>query len=185
MGKRKNNKSRLQEPAESRQEQQPASGQQKNTQIVRPSGQGSAAGAASHAFPRKAAAAWVYLMFTLFPLIYHDYYFDILETKTKTFYFLTVTMIVLVTGWGIVSGEFAKVFRSGEKFGFSLTDWGMLVFWIVAGISTMAAGKYMKQAFTGEEGRFVGFAFITAITLAYFLVTRYLRFSKHMVLFYR
>ena len=181
MRKRKNNKNRLQEPAESRQEQQPASGQQKKTQKVRPSGRGSAAGAAPHAFPQTVTAAWVYLMFTLFPLIYHDYYFDILETKTKTFYFLTVTMIVLVAGWGIVSGEFAKVFRSDEKFGFSLTDWTMLVFWAAAGISTLAAGKYMKQAFTGEEGRFVGFVFITAITLAYLVVTRYLKFSKHMV----
>ena len=180
MGKRKNNKGRLQEPADVRQEQQPASDQKKKTQKVRPSGQENAAGAASHAFPRKVTAAWVYLMFTLFPLIYHDYYFDILETKTKTFYFLTVTMIVLAAGWGIVRGEFAKVFQS-KKSGLSLTDWGMLVFWIVAGISTLAAGKYMKQAFTGEEGRFVGFAFITAITLAYFLVTRYLKFSKHMV----
>ena len=133
------------------------------------------------AFPQSVTAAWVYLMFTLFPLIYHDYYFDILETKTKTFYFLTVTMIVLAAGWGIFSGEFAKVFGSDEKFGFSLTDWSMLIFWIVAGISTLAAGKYMKQAFTGEEGRFVGFTFITTITLAYFLVTRYLKFSKHMV----
>ena len=132
-------------------------------------------------FPRAVTAAWVYLMFTLFPLIYHDYYFDILETKTKTFYFLTVTMIVLAAGWGIFSGEFAKVFGSDEKFGFSLTDWSMLAFWGVAGISTLAAGKYMKQAFTGEEGRFVGFAFITTIMLAYFLVTRYLNFSKHMV----
>ena len=133
------------------------------------------------AFPRTVTAAWVYLMFTLFPLIYHDFYFDILETKTKTFSYLTVTMIVLVAGWGIFSGELVNVFKSGEKFGFSLTDWSMLIFWIVAGISTLAAGKYMKQAFTGEEGRFVGFAFITIITAAYFLVTRYLKFSKHMV----
>lgn len=133
------------------------------------------------AFPQSVTAVWVYLMFTLFPLIYHDYYFDILETKVKTFSYLSLTMIVLVIGWGIFSGEFAKTFQSEEKFGFSLTDWSMLIFWAVAGISTLAAGEYMKQAFTGEEGRFVGFAFITTITLAYFLVTRYLKFSKHMV----
>ena len=181
MGKRKNSKSRLQEPAEIRAEQQPAAGQQKKTEKVRPSGRRNAAGAASHTFPRTVTAAWVYLMFTLFPLIYHDYYFDILETKTKTFYFLTVTMIALVIGWGAFSGEFVRVFKSEEKFGFSLTDWSMLLFWAVAGISTLAAGEYMKQAFTGEEGRFVGFAFILTITLAYFLVTRYLKFSKHMV----
>ena len=174
MGKRKNNRSRLQEPAEKKPEQQ-------KPQKLKPSGQKYAAGAASHAFPRTVTAAWVYLMFTLFPLIYHDYYFDILETKVKTFSYLSVTMIVLMIGWGIFSGEFAKTFQSEEKFGFSLTDWSMLIFWAVAGISTLAAGKYMKQAFTGEEGRFVGFAFITTITLAYFLVTRYLKFSKHMV----
>lgn len=133
------------------------------------------------AFPQSVTAVWVYLMFTLFPLIFHDYYFDILETKTRTFHYLTITMIVIVVGWGIFSGEFAKAFQSEEKFGFSVTDWSMLIFWAVAGISTLAAGKYMKQAFTGEEGRFVGFAFITVITLAYFLVTRYLKFSKHMV----
>ena len=164
MGKRKNNRIRPQEPQE-----------------LKPSGQKYAAGAASLAFPRTVTAVWVYLMFTLFPLIYHDYYFDILETKTRTFSWLTAIMIVLMCGWGIFSGEFAKAFKSEEKFGLSLTDWSMLIFWIVAGISTLAAGKYMKQAFTGEEGRYVGFAFITAITLAYFLVTRYLKFSKHMV----
>ena len=133
------------------------------------------------AFPRFVTAAWVYLMFTFFPLIYHDYYFDILETKTKTFSCLTVAMIVITVGWGIFSGEFAKAFQSEEKFGFSITDWSMLIFWAVAGISTLAAGKYMKQAFTGEEGRFVGFFFISVITAAYFLVTRYLKFSKHML----
>lgn len=164
MGKRKNNRIRPQEPQE-----------------LKPSGQTYAAGAASLAFPRTVTAAWVYLMFTLFPLIYHDYYFDILETKTRTFSWLTAIMIVLMCGWGIFSGEFAKAFKSEEKFGLSLTDWSMLIFWIVAGISTLGAGKYMRQAFTGEEGRYVGFAFITTITLAYFLVTRYLKFSKHMV----
>ena len=181
MGKRKNSKSRLQGPAESRPERQQAAGQQKKTEKAKTPGRGNAAGAASHTFPQTATAAWVYLMLTLFPLIYHDYYFDILETKTKTFYFLTLPMIVLVMGWGISSGEFGKVFRSEERFSFSLTDWSMLIFWIVAGISTLAAGAYMKQAFTGEEGRFVGFAFITAITASYFLVTRYLKFSKHMI----
>ena len=174
MGKRKNNRSRPQEPAEKKLEQQ-------KPQKLKPSGQKYAAGAASLAFPRTVTAVWIYLMFTLFPLIYHDYYFDILETKTRTFSYLTGIMIVLMCGWGIFSGEFAKAFKSEEKFCFSLTDWSMLIFWIVAGISTLAAGKYMKQAFTGEEGRYVGFAFITAITLAYFLVTRYLKFSKHMV----
>lgn len=136
----------------------------------------SASGAALPAFPRTVTAAWVYLMFTLFPLIYHDYYFDILETKTKTFSYLTIAMIVLVVGWGIFGGGWF-----GGRAGLSWTDFFMLAFWAVAGLSTLTAGKYMRQAFTGEEGRYVGFAFISLITAAYFLVTRYLKFSKHMV----
>ena len=153
------------------------------------------------AFPRTVTAAWVYLMFTLFPLIYHDYYFDILETKTKTFSYLTIAMIVLAAGWGIFGGgwfggrdkgsaapdaEAASAHKgtglsAGLPAGLSWTDFFMLAFWIVAGLSTLTAGKYMRQAFTGEEGRYVGFAFISLITAAYFLVTRYLKFSKHMV----
>ncbi len=131
--------------------------------------------------PGIVTSMWVYLMFTLFPLIYHDYYFDILETKTYTFIALTVTMIGAMLLWLIASGELVKTFRKTESFGFSVTDWSMLIFWAVAVISTLAAGEYMSQAFWGTEGRYVGCFFISLITASYFLVTRYLKFSKHMI----
>ena len=111
MGKRKNKNTPVQVPAGSKPEQNPPNSvpqQLKKKQKEKPSGQKYASGAVSLAFPQSVTAAWVFLMFTLFPLVFQDYYFNILEAKTKTFYFLINSMIILMTGWGLVSGVFLR-----------------------------------------------------------------------------
>ena len=57
----------------------------------------------------------------------------------------------------------------------SLTDKGVLIFFIISAISTLQASPYVSQAFYGNEGRYNGLVLNTLYTLFYFLLSRNLR----------
>lgn len=137
--------------------------------------------------------AWCFLVLTVFPLIYTDFYFNILETKVVTFLSLSGAMFLAMLVWGLSSGRMAEWFRSGreerKKDGigkwyrahFSVTDSFLLAFWLVCLVSTLCAHPYIDQAVSGVEGRYTGFLMMSVYTLSYFLVSRNLRFSGHYV----
>lgn len=144
-------------------------------------------------FPGIVTAVWVVLMLSVFPVIYSDYYFNILETKFATFCIFTLGMIGLVLLWGIATGDIfrtaAETLRGWRRDGvvawsrqyLSPADLCMLGFFFCSLLATINAGSYVRQAVTGEEGRYTGMFYITLLTVAYFCVSRHLRFHRRYV----
>ena len=144
-------------------------------------------------FASRAVFGWVVAMSTVFPLIWDDYYFNILETKYLTMIILTLAFFAVMLLWGLVSGSLFRLFQDAAagireqgffpwfRGTFDLTDISVMVFYLAAGIATAGAGKYVKQALTGNEGRFVGFYYLSLLCISYFIISRNLKFDRRII----
>lgn len=122
---------------------------------------------------------------TLFPLIYHNAYFDILETKYKCYYIIVIGMLAvcLVLSLVMMAVDFNeyKGIHTKELFGrlaprnwkktFHIADAAVLVFWLMNLISTLQS-EYLYEAFWGNEGRYTGLFLTTLYVAFYFLISR-------------
>ena len=129
---------------------------------------------------------WVMAMFTIFPLIYNDFYFDILQTKYYTVLTLSIIMILaLIVICGFACG-FKNFFDNLNKKGFavwfkeefSIWDICILVFWLMTALSTAFAGRFVMESITGDKGRYSGLLLISIYVIIYFTVSRMFLFSK-------
>ena len=132
-----------------------------------------------------AITVFIVLLVTVFPLIYHDSYFDILETKYQCYYICVIGMLAVCLVLAVIMAVIdAKEFQGNHvmkileglapknwKRTFSLADAGVIVFWLVALISTLQS-DYLFEAFWGNEGRYTGLFLLTLYVAAYFLISR-------------
>ncbi len=128
----------------------------------------------------------IFVLVTLFPLVVHDSYFDILETKYICYYMTVLGTLALSLAFALVmmfidckeyQGEHTAALLGRLRPGrwretFYFTDIAALVFWLVALISTIQS-DYRYEAFWGNEGRFTGLFLLTLYVVFYFLVTRF------------
>lgn len=121
-----------------------------------------------------------------FPLVYHDHYFDILETKYAFYWASSVAMMVVMVGYGLISGQIGDFFKgsnwkkTGKRIWKSLNfvDWAMLAFWLSNVISWILCVDWRWDAFWGTFGRYNGVFLMTVYTAVYFFVTRFFRFRQ-------
>ena len=144
-------------------------------------------------FASRAVFGWVVAMSTVFPLIWDDYYFNILETKYMTLIMLTLALFAVMLVWGLASGSLFRLFGVAAagirengfpgwfRKTFDLTDVSVMLFYLISGIATAGAGKYVRQALTGNEGRFVGFYYLSLLCISYFIVSRNLKFDRRII----
>lgn len=129
---------------------------------------------------------WVMAMFTIFPLIYNDFYFDILQTKYYTVLTLSIIMIsalIVICGF---AGGFKNFFDNLNKKGFavwfkeefSIWDICIMVFWLMSALSTAFAGRFVMESITGDKGRYSGLLLISIYVILYFTVSRMFSFGK-------
>ena len=129
---------------------------------------------------------WLLAMFTIFPLVYNYYYYDILQTKFYTVVILTVLMmlaLIVISGFG---GGFkiffdklhSKGFSTWFKEEFDIWDICITVFMAMTVLSTLFAGRFIRQAITGENGRYSGLFLISLYVAIYFILSRLFSFSK-------
>ena len=129
---------------------------------------------------------WVMAMFTIFPLIYNDFYFDILQTKYYTVLTLSIIMIsalIVICGF---AGGFKNFFDNLNKKGFavwfkeefSIWDICIIVFWLMSALSTAFAGRFVMESITGDKGRYSGLLLISIYVIIYFTVSRMFSFGK-------
>lgn len=123
---------------------------------------------------------------TVFPLIYDKAYFNILETKYKCYYIIVIGMLVVLLVLALImlvvdinefKGEhvaklLAALKPQNWKQTFCVADAGVLVFWLMCGISTLQS-KYLYESFWGNEGRYSGLFLITLYVAFYFVVSRF------------
>ena len=129
---------------------------------------------------------WLLAMFTIFPLVYNYYYYDILQTKFYTVVILTVLMIlalIVISGFGGGFKTFfdklhSKGFSAWFKEEFDIWDICITVFMVMTVLSTLFAGRFIRQAVTGENGRYSGLFLISLYVAIYFILSRLFSFSK-------
>ena len=129
---------------------------------------------------------WLWGMFVIFPLMYHDHYFDILETKFTTFVVLSLGLIVLFSLYKLMSyflkeGAGRVSYIDLLKNNFDIIDISMLIFILISIISTLTAAPYINEAFWGNEGRHTGLFLLLLYVLCFFIVSRYLEFKPHFI----
>ena len=126
------------------------------------------------------------VLVTVFPLIYDNSYFNILETKYKCYYLSMIGMLVILLVLSIVmliidiiefrgihaKALFAKLAPRNWKTTFCVADVAVMVFWLVALISTLQS-EYLFESFWGNEGRFSGLFLLTLYVCVYFVVSRF------------
>lgn len=137
---------------------------------------------------------FVILLMLVFPLIYHNSYFDILETKYRVYWIFVVAMLVLCLVLSLVmliidffenDGRHVKALISrllpnDFRKTFCVTDIAVIIFWISLVISTFQS-EYFYESFWGNEGRYSGLFLLTLYVASYFVISKLLRFKGWMV----
>lgn len=121
------------------------------------------------------------------PIVFQDYYFNILVVKYYYYCAMVIGMAVFTAIAAVIyirrdrllyGGEVMKTIRSEIKLSsLTIVDWAMIAFMLSAAISTFQS-EYLYESFWGNEGRYCGLFLILLYTLCYFLVTRCLEFKK-------
>ncbi|MCD8225044.1 MAG: O-antigen ligase family protein [Clostridiales bacterium] len=129
---------------------------------------------------------FVVLLVTVFPLIYRHAYFDILETKYQCYYVCVIGMLVFSLMAALImlaidlaryggknaKALFARLHPHSWKQTFCAADVAVLVFWLIALISTFQS-DYFYESFWGNEGRYTGLFLLTLYVAAYFVISRF------------
>lgn len=135
----------------------------------------------------------IFVLVTVFPLIFHNAYYDILGTKFRCY-----TLCILILSGAVLllslfmMGLDLKNFHgihtrsllsrmhpcNWEK-AFCATDAMLLAFWLVALISTLQS-RFTREAFWGNEGRYSGLFLLTLYVISYFLISRFWTLNGHL-----
>ena len=120
---------------------------------------------------------FTFLILCLFPLFVMDRYYNILQAKYYFYVGAVVLLVVAVIFVGCIEHNKLEQYFTSFKWNefirkFSVTDVALLVFLIIAGISTISS-DYVYESFWGNEGRYSGFFLLCLYGVAYFCVTRF------------
>ena len=133
------------------------------------------------------------VLVTVFPLIVHNSYFDILETKYMCFYLTVLIMLGVLLLAGLImlfidmkefqgahaKELFGKLKPNRWKSTFSIADMPFLFSWLTSVISTLQS-EYLYESFWGNEGRYSGLFLITLYVVLYFIVSHFWRMNTWM-----
>lgn len=118
----------------------------------------------------------------VFPLVFHNYYFDILETKYQFYCAAAITMIVVMGVYGLGSGKMFGALKAlnikALCKSLNFVDWAMLAFWLSNVLSWIFCFEWRWEAFWGTSGRYNGVFLMTIYMVVYFLVTRFFHFRQ-------
>ena len=124
----------------------------------------------------KAAMILVLMVFVGLPLVFHNYYYDILKIKYWLYCgsVISITLAILIITLVFIHKDGVENNYSTVKAvlnGFTIkslkaTDWAMIFFLIAAGISTLQS-EYRFESFWGNEGRLTGLFLILLYAVFY------------------
>lgn len=126
------------------------------------------------------------ILVTVFPLILHNNYLDILQTKYQCYYIVIIGMFVVVLTLAIIMliidqmeyhGKhtvrlFTKLHPRNWKTTFCAADFAVVAFWLTILVSTLRS-KYLYESFWGNEGRYSGLFLLTLYVISYFLISHF------------
>ena len=106
---------------------------------------------------------YLFLIFGIFPLFFHNFYYDIYQTK---YYFFVITTILMAfVAVLFCDVDFGQLFSKMKKEGMI---W-YISFLLFAGISAMLS-SHGKEAFTGSAGRYNGFLIYAVYAVAFLIL---------------
>ncbi len=112
-------------------------------------------------------------------LVYHDFYYDILETKCIYYCICTVLAILGTGGWLFLAGRPKETVNDKRN----LMDLAVVVWGVAIMISTIVS-PVRFYAFVGNGGRYAGCFLLMLYVGAYFCITRYYQAKEwHLVIF--
>ena len=128
----------------------------------------------------------ILLLVTVFPLIYHDSYVDILETKYLCYWVCAIGMvgISLLIGILLIAIDFkefqgdhtkrlkSKLIPRSWNNSSLIPDASVMLFWLITVVSTIQS-EYVYESVWGNEGRYSGLFLLTLYVATYFLISRF------------
>lgn len=129
------------------------------------------------------AAVYVIIILSVFPLVYHDYYFDIMNFKYTFYYITTLVFIVLFLIISIMQGDIKwRTFFdfSNKKMPLTIPEISLMVFAVIAVISTIQS-DFKYESFWGNEGRLTGCFLILLYCISILLISRSFKMKEWML----
>lgn len=126
------------------------------------------------------------LLLIVFPLICHNSYLDILETKFNFYRKCTLSMLAVVLLLAVILAAidliefrgihtrrvFSSIIPADKKSPLFVADTAVLVFWVSSALSTLLS-PYTKAAFYGNKGRFSGLFLLSLYVSSYYLISHF------------
>ena len=116
------------------------------------------------------------IIMCVFPVVYDNFYFNILETKYRFYCIAAIAMMVVMFVYGMYTNKLIDGLKGFQikKAAKSLTvvDWAVLAFWFANVVSWIFC-KWRWEAFWGTSGRYNGVFLITIYLIVYFMTTRF------------
>ena len=121
------------------------------------------------------------------PLVFQDYYFNLLDVKYYYYCAVIIGMIIAIIITACIflhqdmrefGGGTLKKIVSGFSFcSLRFVDWAMIAFIVAATISTLQS-DYFYESFWGNEGRFCGLFLILLYGICFFIISKCLDFRQ-------
>lgn len=125
---------------------------------------------------------FVLAVLCVLPVVFGNYYFNILEVKYQFYCGSVIAAIVVMTAYGIASNRLFEYLKENPLKGvlkkLNITDWGMIAFWLCNVISWILCKDWHYEAFWGTSGRYNGVFLMTLYMLIYFFMTRFFHFRR-------
>lgn len=123
-------------------------------------------------------------MFTLFPLFYTDYYYNIRHDKYFFFLVATAALVLMISATIITASDSPTKTNNNATAlpwykTFTLTDYAFGAFILVCTISTIFS-ENPSDAFYGNSGRNNGLILMICYAVVYFLITRFFHFKNYV-----
>jgi len=127
------------------------------------------------------------ILLTIFPLFYHNYYFDILNTKYKFYYCTILAMLIgvlFVFGISVIKNKsYLKLKWKNVQHSITLPDLCMVTLLVATIISTLQS-DFKYESFWGNEARYNGLFLWLIYGLSYLLISRLLKFKNRILDFF-
>lgn len=130
----------------------------------------------------------VFILMTVFPLLYEEAYTNIMDVKYICYYQAVIGMLVLLLAAVLVMAavDFKKykgvhtknvlggLLPRNWKRTFLAADFAVIIFWVAVAVSTFCS-DYFYESFWGNEGRYSGMFLLSLYVLAYLVISRFWR----------
>lgn len=133
---------------------------------------------------KKSTAIYIFIMFVIFPLLFHDYYYDIQSFKYKIFMLLSWLFICIAGLYTILRFAKSKInIMMAFSRKYSLTDYGVMLMMGASIVSTLLS-EYSVESMDGSAGRGMGMYFFLTVGVLYFLISRNIMNIKFIYICY-